>query len=112
MSEVDQALALLSRGTHEILVEDELRKKLASGRKLRIKAGFDPTAPDLHLGHSVGGYDRCIRRRPSLWCPDGTGRGIWVWVMSDVLTRPLPPLKGKPPILGVCPSRVWADRSP
>ncbi|SDN29540.1 tyrosine--tRNA ligase [Vreelandella arcis] len=53
MSEVDQALALLSRGTHEILVEDELRQKLASGRKLRIKAGFDPTAPDLHLGHSV-----------------------------------------------------------
>ncbi|MBR9904419.1 MAG: tyrosine--tRNA ligase, partial [Gammaproteobacteria bacterium] len=53
MSEVDQALALLSRGTHEILVEDELKKKLASGRKLRIKAGFDPTAPDLHLGHSV-----------------------------------------------------------
>ncbi|WP_249975216.1 tyrosine--tRNA ligase [Vreelandella olivaria] len=53
MSEVDQTLALLARGTHEILVEDELRKKLASGRKLRIKAGFDPTAPDLHLGHSV-----------------------------------------------------------
>lgn len=53
MSEVDQALALLSRGTHEILLEDELKKKLASGRKLRIKAGFDPTAPDLHLGHSV-----------------------------------------------------------
>jgi tyrosyl-tRNA synthetase len=53
MSEVDQALALLSRGTHEILVEDELKQKLASGRKLRIKAGFDPTAPDLHLGHSV-----------------------------------------------------------
>ncbi|QNI01748.1 tyrosine--tRNA ligase [Halomonas sp. SH5A2] len=53
MSEVDQALALLSRGTHEILLEDELREKLASGRTLRIKAGFDPTAPDLHLGHSV-----------------------------------------------------------
>ena len=53
MSEVDQALALLSRGTHEILVEDELKQKLASGCKLRIKAGFDPTAPDLHLGHSV-----------------------------------------------------------
>ncbi|MCO7247906.1 tyrosine--tRNA ligase [Halomonas sp. Mc5H-6] len=53
MSEVDQALALLSRGTYEILVEDELREKLASGRTLRIKAGFDPTAPDLHLGHSV-----------------------------------------------------------
>lgn len=53
MSEVDQALALLSRGCQEILVEDELKQKLASGRKLRIKAGFDPTAPDLHLGHSV-----------------------------------------------------------
>jgi tyrosyl-tRNA synthetase len=53
MSEVDQALALLSRGTHEILLEEELREKLASGRTLRIKAGFDPTAPDLHLGHSV-----------------------------------------------------------
>ncbi|WP_017431288.1 tyrosine--tRNA ligase [Vreelandella jeotgali] len=53
MSEVDQALALLARGTDEILVEDELRDKLASGRQLRIKAGFDPTAPDLHLGHSV-----------------------------------------------------------
>ncbi|XKH59834.1 tyrosine--tRNA ligase [Halomonas sediminis] len=53
MSEVAQALALLQRGTQEILLEDELRKKLESGRKLRIKAGFDPTAPDLHLGHSV-----------------------------------------------------------
>ncbi|MBY5928505.1 tyrosine--tRNA ligase [Halomonas denitrificans] len=53
MSEVDEALALIQRGTHEILLEDELKKKLASGRKLRIKAGFDPTAPDLHLGHSV-----------------------------------------------------------
>lgn len=53
MSEVDQALALLARGTNEILLEDELKQKLASGRTLRIKAGFDPTAPDLHLGHSV-----------------------------------------------------------
>ncbi|WP_027965844.1 tyrosine--tRNA ligase [Halomonas halocynthiae] len=53
MSDVADALALLKRGTHEILLEDELEKKLASGRKLRIKAGFDPTAPDLHLGHSV-----------------------------------------------------------
>ncbi|WP_311948370.1 tyrosine--tRNA ligase [Halomonas piscis] len=53
MSEVDQALALLARGANEILLEDELREKLASGRTLRIKAGFDPTAPDLHLGHSV-----------------------------------------------------------
>ncbi|WP_110685852.1 tyrosine--tRNA ligase [Salinicola aestuarinus] len=53
MTEVADALALIKRGTHEILIEDELVKKLESGRKLRIKAGFDPTAPDLHLGHSV-----------------------------------------------------------
>ncbi|WP_110670245.1 tyrosine--tRNA ligase [Salinicola halophilus] len=53
MTEVADALALIKRGTHEILIEDELVEKLASGRKLRIKAGFDPTAPDLHLGHSV-----------------------------------------------------------
>jgi tyrosyl-tRNA synthetase len=53
MTDVASALALLQRGTHEILVEDELKHKLASGRKLRIKAGFDPTAPDLHLGHGV-----------------------------------------------------------
>ncbi|MDN6297777.1 MAG: tyrosine--tRNA ligase [Halomonas sp.] len=53
MSEVDQAFALLARGTNEILLEDELKQKLASGCTLRIKAGFDPTAPDLHLGHSV-----------------------------------------------------------
>ncbi|WP_275286674.1 tyrosine--tRNA ligase [Halomonas elongata] len=53
MTDVADALALLKRGTHEILLEEELEKKLLSGRTLRIKAGFDPTAPDLHLGHSV-----------------------------------------------------------
>ena len=53
MIAVDEAMSILSRGTEEILVEDALRKKLASGRPLRIKAGFDPTAPDLHLGHTV-----------------------------------------------------------
>ncbi|WP_110647894.1 tyrosine--tRNA ligase [Salinicola peritrichatus] len=53
MTEVADALALIKRGTQEILIEDELVRKLESGRKLRIKAGFDPTAPDLHLGHSV-----------------------------------------------------------
>ncbi|WP_280548940.1 MULTISPECIES: tyrosine--tRNA ligase [unclassified Halomonas] len=53
MTDVAGALALLNRGTHEILLEEELVKKLESGRTLRIKAGFDPTAPDLHLGHSV-----------------------------------------------------------
>ncbi|MDX1318923.1 MAG: tyrosine--tRNA ligase [Oceanospirillum sp.] len=53
MTSVAEALALIKRGTEEILVEDELVKKLESGRVLRIKAGFDPTAPDLHLGHTV-----------------------------------------------------------
>ena len=49
----EDVLALLKRGTDEILVEEELVKKLNEGRSLRIKAGFDPTAPDLHLGHTV-----------------------------------------------------------
>ncbi|BCG65498.1 MAG: tyrosyl-tRNA synthetase [Methyloprofundus sp.] len=49
----EDVLAELKRGTDEILVEAELLKKLAEGRPLRIKAGFDPTAPDLHLGHTV-----------------------------------------------------------
>jgi len=53
MSSVDESLALIKRGAEEILVEDELVKKLESGKPLRIKAGFDPTAPDLHLGHTV-----------------------------------------------------------
>lgn len=44
---------LLRRGTDEILVEAEFRERLASGKPLRVKAGFDPTAPDLHLGHTV-----------------------------------------------------------
>jgi tyrosyl-tRNA synthetase len=46
-------LELIRRGADELIVEDDMRRKLASGRKLRIKAGFDPTAPDLHLGHTV-----------------------------------------------------------
>jgi len=50
---LEQALAEISRGTEEILVQEELVEKLKSGKKLRIKAGFDPTAPDLHLGHTV-----------------------------------------------------------
>jgi len=49
----DQVLATLLRGIDEVLVEHELVKKLQEGRPLRIKAGFDPTAPDLHLGHTV-----------------------------------------------------------
>ena len=44
---------IFKRGSHELLIESELAKKLTSGRPLRIKAGFDPTAPDLHLGHTV-----------------------------------------------------------
>lgn len=50
---LEQTLAEIRRGTEEILLEEELVKKLESGRPLRIKAGFDPTAPDLHLGHTV-----------------------------------------------------------
>ncbi|WP_297325696.1 tyrosine--tRNA ligase [Nitrosomonas sp.] len=46
-------LEIIKRGSHELLVETELESKLTSGRPLRIKAGFDPTAPDLHLGHTV-----------------------------------------------------------
>ncbi len=53
MTDVESQLALIKRGADELLVEAELVEKLASGRSLRIKAGFDPTAPDLHLGHTV-----------------------------------------------------------
>ncbi|VAW66844.1 Tyrosyl-tRNA synthetase [hydrothermal vent metagenome] len=53
MPSVDESLAIIKRGAEEILVEDELIKKLESGKPLKIKAGFDPTAPDLHLGHTV-----------------------------------------------------------
>ncbi|MDG2392014.1 MAG: tyrosine--tRNA ligase, partial [Thalassotalea sp.] len=53
MTDVMQAFAEIKRGAEEILVEDELLAKLKKGEPLRIKAGFDPTAPDLHLGHTV-----------------------------------------------------------
>lgn len=54
MSEkIEKALSLIKRGAAEILIESELRSKLSEGRPLRIKAGFDPTAPDLHIGHTV-----------------------------------------------------------
>jgi len=53
MSKVEEAFELLKRGVHEILPEDDLKAKLKEGRPLRVKAGFDPTAPDLHLGHTV-----------------------------------------------------------
>ena len=51
--DLQTALAEIKRGTEEILIEDELVEKLKSGKKLKIKAGFDSTAPDLHLGHTV-----------------------------------------------------------
>ena len=53
MRAVEQDLKQIKRGSEELLLETELVEKLASGRPLRIKAGFDPTAPDLHLGHTV-----------------------------------------------------------
>jgi tyrosyl-tRNA synthetase len=52
-AEMQNQIAELMRGTHEVLVESELVKKLTRGKPLCIKAGFDPTAPDLHLGHTV-----------------------------------------------------------
>jgi tyrosyl-tRNA synthetase len=53
MSDAENTIELLKRGTEEILLEDELRDKLKQGKPLRVKCGFDPTAPDIHLGHTV-----------------------------------------------------------
>jgi tyrosyl-tRNA synthetase len=53
MGAVEDAFAIIRRGTEEVLVEDALRRKLSRERPLRVKAGFDPTAPDLHIGHTV-----------------------------------------------------------
>jgi tyrosyl-tRNA synthetase len=53
MTDVKQALELISRGTEEIIKVEDLQKKLESGKTLQIKVGFDPTAPDLHIGHTV-----------------------------------------------------------
>jgi tyrosyl-tRNA synthetase len=53
MMQPNEALAIIKRGADELLVEQELIEKIKKGQPLRIKAGFDPTAPDLHLGHTV-----------------------------------------------------------
>lgn len=53
MTAIQDALALIKRGSDELLIEQELIEKLKQGKQLRVKAGFDPTAPDLHLGHTV-----------------------------------------------------------
>jgi tyrosyl-tRNA synthetase len=53
MSAIEQAIQTIRRGSDELIVEAELKNKLATGRKLRVKLGLDPTAPDLHLGHTV-----------------------------------------------------------
>ncbi|MBI3318771.1 MAG: tyrosine--tRNA ligase [Candidatus Omnitrophica bacterium] len=50
---VSEQLSLLKRGISELITEEDLRKKLSKGKPLTVKAGFDPTAPDLHLGHTV-----------------------------------------------------------
>src|SRR4051812_6821426 len=52
-AEIQHHLAVFKRGAEECLIESELVEKLKSGRSLRVKAGFDPTRPDLHLGHTV-----------------------------------------------------------
>ena len=53
MASLDAQLEIIKRGCDELLIEDELKNRLKAGRALRVKAGFDPTAPDLHLGHTV-----------------------------------------------------------
>lgn len=53
MSDIEKALREIARGAEEIIPLDELKKKLESGRQLTIKLGMDPTAPDIHLGHTV-----------------------------------------------------------
>lgn len=53
MTDIDRQMAIIKRGVAELIDENELRKKIARGAPLRIKVGFDPTAPDLHLGHTV-----------------------------------------------------------
>lgn len=53
MTDIDRQMALIKRGVAELIDENELRKKLSRGAPLRVKVGFDPTAPDLHLGHTV-----------------------------------------------------------
>ena len=53
MVSVQESLAIINRGCEELIVKQEMADKLATGRPLRVKAGFDPTAPDLHLGHTV-----------------------------------------------------------
>lgn len=53
MESVEQSLQIIRRGAEEILLEEDLIARLKTGKPLRIKAGFDPTAPDLHLGHTV-----------------------------------------------------------
>lgn len=53
MTDVEKTLALIKRGTEEVLVESELVDRLKEGKPLRVKCGFDPTAPDIHLGHTV-----------------------------------------------------------
>jgi len=53
MASIDEALAIIKRGIDELIPEEDLVEKLKEGRPLRVKAGFDPTAPDLHLGHTV-----------------------------------------------------------
>src|SRR5438046_3938440 len=53
MKTVDEQLEILTQGCDQVVTRDELKKKLEQGRPLRVKLGCDPTAPDLHLGHTV-----------------------------------------------------------
>jgi tyrosyl-tRNA synthetase len=61
---IDEQLAIIQRGTDEILPLDELKTKLQKNKPLRIKLGMDPTAPDLHLGHTVSHQQNEAASRP------------------------------------------------
>ena len=75
MVDIDTQLALIKRGADELLIEAELVEKLKSGRPLRIKAGFDPTAPDLHLGGRLGRVLLCpVEQMPELCDPTHISR--------------------------------------
>ena len=50
---VEESIELITRGINEVIGLEEIKEKLKSGKQLTVKAGFDPTAPDIHLGHTV-----------------------------------------------------------
>jgi tyrosyl-tRNA synthetase len=119
VSSIEEALALIGRGADEILKLEDLRARLQEGRPLRIKAGFDPTAPDLHLGHTV--LLNKMRQFQDLghqvifligdftgMIGDPSGKSLTRKPLSARTCWPTPDLRGP----GVQGARPRADRSP